>query len=53
MTEPLAEWIEKNNLKRLENDIAITINEVDDIGCAVDCIMILIRQELELRGVSK
>ena len=49
----LNDWIEKNDLKRLEEEIAITINEVDDIDSCVRIIMIFVRQALADRLESK
>lgn len=49
----LDEWIENNNLKQLEENIATAICELDDIDSAVRCIMVFIMQEFQLRGISR
>lgn len=53
MALPIDEWIEVTKLKQLEENIATTINEVDDIDSAVRCIMTFVRMEFELRGIAK
>ena len=53
MTLSLDEWIEQNGLKQLEENIAYTLFETDDIDTTVRCIMVFIMQEFTLRGISK